>query len=73
MPPMVTRRSTRSGAAMAKSVATKPPIELPMMRTCSRPSPSRKARTACCADSIGWTAPKSSLTPNPGNSRTNVR
>lgn len=73
IPPMVTRRSTCSGAASANSVATNTPIEFPMIRTVSSPRPSRNAVTACCADIIGCAAPKSSLTPNPGNPSTSVR
>ncbi|KAF0966339.1 hypothetical protein MLGJGCBP_00528 [Rhodococcus sp. T7] len=72
MPPMVISLATRSGCAMANWVPTMPPIEFPSTATSSSPSPSRKRSTASPAVSIGW-PPKSSLTPNPGNSRMKVR
>lgn len=72
IPPMVTSRPTRSGLWVAKLMPTPPPIELPTMCTLATPSASSKGATVPNAVTIGC-PPKSSLTPNPGNSRIRQR
>ena len=69
MPPIETSLFTRSGWEIAMFAPTPPPIELPMMSTVSRPSPSRKTGTAPTASTIGWPS-HGSDTPKPGNSST---